>query len=66
MIFDQNSEQYAWELIEEGIAERIESAGDIIEKIQNQEAVRYDISYFWKGNALCNLEHELRMQLSHL
>ena len=66
LIFDQNSEQYAWELIEEGIAERIESAGDIIEKIQNQEAVRYDISYFWKGNALCNLEHELRMQLSHL
>lgn len=62
----QDTGDYLQDLIEDGIAERIESAADIVKKIQHHEPIAYDIHYFWKGNALHNLEQELRMQLSHL
>ncbi len=66
LIFDQNSEKYAQELIEEGIAERIESVDDIVEKIRNEEIAVYNTNYFWKENALHNLEQTLRDELDQV
>lgn len=66
LIFDQNSEKFAQELIEEGIAERIESVDDIVEKIRNEEIAVYNTNYFWKENALHNLEQTLRDELDQV
>ncbi len=50
-------------LVERGIAEPVENAGDIVEKISVLKQAEYSVDYFWKKNALYNLEHALQMEL---
>ncbi len=62
-IYHQEFADYLNGLIELGIAELVESASDLWEKIQTQNMTDYRVEYFWKGHALMHLERELRSEL---
>ena len=65
-IFEQAFADRLQDLIDLGIAEKVKSAIEIVEKIQIQDYNAYDIDYFWKRNALHNLEQTLRDELDQV
>lgn len=62
-IYQQEFADYLKGLIELGIAEPVRSASELWEKIQKRCTVDYPTDYFWKENALANLEYELCSEL---
>lgn len=50
-------------LVEQGVAELVENADDIAEKLDVSKPIAYSVDFFWKRNALYNLEHALQMEL---
>lgn len=62
-IYQQEFADYLNDLLEMGIAELVESASDLWEKIQGRCTADYSADYFWKENALVNLERELCSEL---
>ena len=62
-IYRQEFADYLNGLIELGIAELVESASDLWEKIQRKCTADYAVDYFWKENALVNLERQLCLEL---
>lgn len=66
IIVEKNSGDFFRDLIDAGIIETFETVSDLIVKIKNHKPITYNTSYFWKENALYNLERELHTQLSEL
>lgn len=62
-IYHQEFSDYLRGLLDLGIAELVESAADLWEKIKTGSTADYRGEYFWKENALMRLERELCSEL---
>lgn len=64
-IFNQDFEDYLGDLVEFGIAEMVTNSNEIASKIHEQRHISYNVDFFWKKNAMDNLEHALITELKN-
>ena len=62
-IYNQREAAYMQNLLKMGVAELINSAQELVEKIKQKNEGKYDIDYFWRKDAMKNMEQALVNEL---
>lgn len=62
-IYNQREASYMQNLLDMGIAELINNAQELVEKIEQKNERQYDTDYFWHKDAMKNMEQALANEL---
>lgn len=62
-IYNQKEGGCMRELVDRGIAESVSTAQELAEKLDEHPIPKYEIKYFWHGNAMNDLEQALKAEL---
>lgn len=62
-IFNRDFQDYLEDLVELGIADMVADASEIVSKVHEQKHTSYNVNFFWKEDALNNMERALITEL---